>query len=804
MNSKPISLSQRLNNTNSIREFNENIGIRRTIETIIGEPIKGKFLRCPIHGGDNKTGASINEGKNLFKCHTHGCGGKALDPWGFVSQYYGIDNSNYLDMARKINQVFNYNLPILEKNEKKVIVKKDKYEEYETLYIERYASEVVSEIKKNKSAVIEAGTGYGKTRAVIELIKHLDTRLNIFIVPNRSLAEQVSKEYGFSLFYKNDTELPDNKNIVCTVHKAPRLQEKIESIIEYDALLGRSDFEYSVIVDECHEMISNRNNISYIRIKALDELIRNADYRYFLSANTIDFHKCFKGRGYFNKAIRIVQKKQINSIDNLSILRQEGSQEAKTIDIVNNIVEQSKKHDYIFCWENNKNNLERYKRELEIRGIQSTVINSDNKNDDDVIEEYESIIDVGRLRGKVVFCTSVINAGVSIKNKNVCSIAIMRKQFFDSNKVIQFLGRIRSVEGNEAIIFLDKPKHKVPFIQEFNTILENMINSTKGKVNEVMSYYFSEYGEDIDNKTLLTDWNFYKQNKGYKDIGSITYVEDSTIKIDYISLYEDARLKYENVNYNNDIFIIELFKGSVKANKMKIKVVECEEVEKPKEDKEEKISFQESLKVLNDDKEGMKQLYSYLVGNRKKKDIDNDTLVNFIDDFNTQPAYKKFKKRLIAVLEEVEMIGEIQPFKIMKMVIAYYSNLKPKQAIEEVTRIERQYIYNHRFRIGVEPVSGDIYYDIVRSKCDCFIGSGNSVCENKSIIGDCVELFCKKNKGIVTQIEKKGKKNTKIVEVIKYDSKDIKLEEFISKTKKALSDTYDISSKGFIKGIDLR
>ena len=101
-----------------IEEFNSKNNIKDVIESITGVQIKRNSLCCPIHGGDNNHGASINPAKNIFTCWTSDCG-RGLTPWKFISKYYNLNG--FKEVAIKANELFNANITIYKNQEEKSI-----------------------------------------------------------------------------------------------------------------------------------------------------------------------------------------------------------------------------------------------------------------------------------------------------------------------------------------------------------------------------------------------------------------------------------------------------------------------------------------------------------------------------------------------------------------------------------------------------------------------------------------------------------------------------------------------------------
>ena len=152
-----------------IEEFNNKNNIEDVIKVVSGVTITRNSLCCPLHQGNNKHGASINARTNVFSCWTSTCG-RGLTPWQFVQKYYRL--TTFKEVAEKVNDLFNANIPIFDKNSKQKNITK---EEFDVAYnVDKYLSEANNMIKKeleeNCHLLLNANTGLGKTHAVVDFV----------------------------------------------------------------------------------------------------------------------------------------------------------------------------------------------------------------------------------------------------------------------------------------------------------------------------------------------------------------------------------------------------------------------------------------------------------------------------------------------------------------------------------------------------------------------------------------------------------------------------------------------------------
>ena len=345
----------------------------------------------PITWGDNKNGASIHEGKNIFTCWTNDCG-TGLTPWQFISKYYNLNG--FKEVAEKVNILFNANIPIYEKNN--VQAQKKHLESDITLQVENYLSECKSvleaKIAQHKHILLHANTGLGKTYVNNGLLKdNKDMDYIFFLVPTRSIAEQVAKDYPtFSLFYGDDITLPPNKFIVSTYHKIHMLERALEGERHTRALSGEfPEPFYTVVVDEVHELQAKRKLLGN-KARMIEQFIKNSDNSILMSANTSYINKSYKDKGLFTKYIAVDTESTKYNADNFNILRLPKGNDQKKVLTINLITDKLKAYNNVIFYEDSIEQLKEYERELKALGLECIVINSQNKGEDEeVAEEYK-------------------------------------------------------------------------------------------------------------------------------------------------------------------------------------------------------------------------------------------------------------------------------------------------------------------------------------------------------------------------------------------------------------------------------
>lgn len=778
-----------------IEEFNNKNNIEDVIKTITGATIKGKSLCCPIHGGDNKHGASINARTNVFSCWTGACG-RGLTPWQFVKKYYNL--STFKEVAQKVNQLFNANIPIFDKNKQKNITK----EEFDVVYnVDRYLSEANNMIKKEleecNHILLNANTGLGKTYAIVDFVTKNNTDDYVFfLVPTRSIAEQVSKDYPmFQLFYDNDTQLPCSKFIVSTYHKIHHLQRAIERETEQRCLLGEFPPTYAVIVDEVHEIMSKRKLLS-AKARNIELFLKNADRSILMSANTDYVYKAYKDKNMFNKYICVKARNIEHNADNLNIYRISNKSKQQKQVVVNLIKDKLSKYDKVLFYEDNIDNLNEYAKKLNELNIENVVINSKNKNDEEVEVDYKGIIEDSHLLKKVVFTTSLINAGINIKDNNICLIAKQNKNTFDVMKLEQFLARVRTTKNDLNVILTNSDNVESKNIVSFEPILNNLMQMSSLTANNFNLNLFATTGLNCSNNEVEKIFKTYRNNDAYKNFADVLYVENASLKVDDVAVVERARLNYERMNYYNNTFILDTLDRVKAKNKNVITIapLSCvEEEDKKDSEKGKKDEFRKDLKLIKDDIKAVTELYKLAIREVKSKDL--EIIKDFHQQYNQNKIYKEMMKNLRECLNNIANEEEVNKTLIFTQILELYVEDNKKKirdnAIDNIRRVE---IYNKIVEVNAPreklELVGDYTYIATRKNFDCYILNNNPVSKRcyDWALNDLLELKKLEVLDDKYYIDNKGKK--------------VKRKDVIKKLKDCISAIYDISNKGFMIGLN--
>lgn len=777
-----------------IEEFNNRNRIEDVIKTVAGATITRNSLCCPLHNGNNQHGASINVRTNVFSCWTSSCG-RGITPWTFVKKYYGL--TTFKEVAEKVNALFNANIPIWDKNKQNKHIKK---EEFDVVYnVDRYLSEANNMIKKeleeNCHLLLNANTGLGKTHAIVDFVTKNNTDDYVFfLVPTRSIAEQVSKDYPkFRLFYDNDTQLPASKFIVSTYHKIYHLQRAIEMETEQRCLLNEFPPSYMVVIDEVHEIMSKRKLLS-VKARSIELFLKNADRSILMSANTDYVYRAYKDKNMFNKYICVKARKVEYNADNLNIYRISNKSKEKTQVVINLIKSKLSKYDKVLFYEDNIDNLSKYSEKLNELNIENVVINSKNKDNEEVEVDYKNIIEDSHLLKKVVFTTSLVNAGINIKDDNVCLIAKQDRNSFDVLKLEQFLARVRTTKNDLNVILTSSDNIKGKNIVSFEPLLNNLLQMSNLTASNFNLNLFATAGLNCSNNEVEKIFKTYRNNDAYKNFADVLYVKDTCLRVDDVAVTERARLTYERMNYYNNTFILDTLVKVKAKNKNVITIAPPSHDEEDKKiDSGKKDSFKKDLKLIKDDIKAVSELYKFVTKEIKSKDL--EIIKDFYLQYNQNKIYKEMMKNLKDCLNNIVNEEEVNKTLIFTQILnLYVEDNKKRFRDNAIANIKRTEIYNKVVEVNAckEKLAlvGDYVYIAVRKNFDCYTDKNHSISKRACdwALHDLLKLKKLEILDDEYYMDTKGKK--------------VKRKDLIKELKDCINSVYSISNKNYILGLN--
>lgn len=794
----------------SVKEFNESVSIREVIEVLTGADInKNGGMICPIHGTSNnkkKFNASIKEDKNTFQCWTKNCTNGAVRSFTFADKWcrekLGMDN--WKAIYKFLDEKFGTSLY---KEIKGVDLEKEIKEYTQEIMVKKYCSEAGKDIFCNliddRIAVLEAGTGVGKTRAIAELLKDAIRDLKaigmdkiIFTTPRSSIVEEISEEYQYTKFYKNDLELPLSDFIVSTTHKARVLNEELGEKVKLCAndITYRDRLKYVLIIDECHLLLTSKNIVGDMR--ELDKLIENAEFVLFTSANAEHFYKACKDlyniKGYYN----IERENKIYNTNKFTVIRSNRDKEAKREQLIKVIKEESKTNK-VFLVYNNISELKEIEKELNSCNVLSKVVYSANKEEVDTVDIYNAIIKQSVLKCTVTLCTSVVDTGVNIKqDEGITTILVQSSQNIDDVTITQTFARVRNEASekvdNRAILMLDNIKNreerhdKLSKLDNFKKYYDELAATacTNFNMHMLNNYDIESYIE----YNLV--WDFLSDNNMYSNIATLMYVKADELKenprmiVDTTAVYDRARRQHLSDNYYNNDFIKKLTES---VNYRAIEFIEVnEEVETKKV--EANTSFSEALVSLIEDTE---EFEATLIN--RYIDDSEDYKENFWLEVIKDEFAKKFNELDKRIFSMKKILSKsrinIDVIEYAKSMYKAYTLDKHRFILDRIREIEYP-IYNTMYSQNGKDYKGigDSLYEAIRDVFD--LASSKSYKITSKALQNTVEEFLIKDGATLLDgnwVNRKGKK-------IRVSSK-------LNEIKDTIDKIYNVSEKGYLSSL---
>ena len=551
---------------------------------------------------------------------------------------------------------------------------------------------------------------------------------------------------------------------------------------------------YTVILDECHDLMSKRGLLEG-KARKIEDLIRNSDRSILMSANTDYFHKTYKDNGIFNKYINIETKDIEHNGDLLNIYRLPKKEEQKTQIVINTIKERLNKYDKVLFYEDSKEKLNEYSKILNDLGISNVVIHSDNKEEDGKkIEEYKGIIDDGHLIKTVTFTTSLINAGVNIKDNNISLIVKQDKNKCDMQKVEQFLARVRT-KGNDLTLLLSSTDKEVSKgIVKYDKFLFRALKETENITLGFNIDVLEGYGIELNAEEFENLWKRYKNNEAYERVKKLLYVDGTVLKTDVIAVHEKARLDFERANYYNDNFIMEQLKN-VKAKEIKVSYIAPTTVkEEVKTEKIKDSNIENEIKLVFNNAEQVQEIYKVATGEIRGTDSKNEKFKAFHDKYSQNKIYKEMIKHIKDTIRPHLEDNRISKHIILtKILLVYTEKTKKKERDIEVANIRRVETLNKILPLGVDKskikATGDYVYIAVRKNFDCYINNRKSI-KNRAYdwaINDLLDF--------------RGLKALDDKHFVNKDNKKVKVKDIVEEINNCVNSIYEISNKNYITGL---
>ena len=698
-------------------------------------------LICPIHGKTGKGYNSTIKDDKIISCWSQGCY-RGDGVFSFLDKYYlehdGI--SDYLERFKKIDALLGTKLylPIMAQNKKKEEKEKEENLFTKEFLVDKYCLEesiqmdLMMELISNKTSILNAGTGTGKTYFLAHFANYLTSNKIVdkvfFLTPRRSLVEEIGSKYAdlnFKTFMGDDAYFDsEDTNIVATTHKAHRINSIMEmpELFVSDERLNTFTMEskeetYVVIIDECHLLHTSRNIVG--NIEEINRLIENSAYTIFTSANTNHFYKACKDFYGIETHISVKRKERLYNLETLSIKRVDCKESEffelvaemclkdnrKYLVINNNINENKAIANFINASDKNKSG-------------KAVSINSKNKNDE---EAYEKIIKNSILKERVTICTSIIDTGINIEEENITTIIVAPSRQFDDISIIQGFARVRTTKGNHGILVLKKAKNgEEKNIVKFDETLEYYKEETE-RLRLIFNKHMFDYFTQESYEEYKAVWGVNRDNELYENSKVLFRVDGGELNsnpmlvVDDVMLYEFTRKKVIRANYYNDKYVLNILKD-INAKNIFVESMSFKATTK-KEKKEKSTEVYGMIEELIKNTTLLETLTMCYEDNYKLKDI--KVLSDILEEseeiaVGINRNIKKFLK-----LKTIEKMN-IPNIRLVKSILEAFTTAAPEAELDKI----KWRMYNDVYGTSKDYIkqeflgSGDLVYTTIRDVFD--------------------------------------------------------------------------------------
>lgn len=327
-------------------------------------------------------------------------------------------------------------------------------------YISNYISETEVEGWTNSQPIfISAPTGSGKNTFVNEfLITKFDVdryynedEYFLYLVNRTALKEQVLNNLKESLKTKTIRDY-DEFVYVCTYQELnTEIDEKNSKIRK---MLEKGRIKYAVM-DECHFFLSDSvfNSSTYLLLKYLIINLKSA-VRVYMSATLEDVAQVileleYKCRSIDFSCLYYYFERNYNYIANICAYRKFDEIENFVLETLTKYKEQK-----FIIFVSRKDEGKKLRNKLTNLNISCVFISSETKfecADKDTYIEYQNIVHNEKFKSQVLISTSVMDNGITIKDKNVVNVVI---DVFDRVEMLQMLGRIRVKKDHQINLYI--------------------------------------------------------------------------------------------------------------------------------------------------------------------------------------------------------------------------------------------------------------------------------------------------------------------------------------------------------------
>lgn len=516
--------------------------------------------------------------------------------------------------------------------------------------------------RRNETILMVANAGGGKTYSIMEcsseLLEENDKVAYVLPVPNTSQAIQneVSedlKQFGFNRV----VGVKEGKRIKINAKK-PLYSPVFDKTLEVVEELKRQGYEVVLIVDECHKLV--KDTYRHKALLELDIAVIKADLTVMMTATP-------RMNLNYYKYDEIFKLEDLEVKNNLQLLRPIYTKNW-SVTLLREIKKAIKKGLKPLIRLNSKKEIEVFMEKLKEAGISSEMLTSETKDS----EIFKSIQETGTVgdTAQVLFCTSVIECGISLKATDIVPIEVIRTaNDFDKDNSTQFFARPRKQVAEGIMIIkqydmnLNTDKNSILELHDYKWYFEKvskMVNAQYSYIKAQLEMNLETKGFEYAKEQLEIEMAILKNNKNVINV----------IEADFINLnvYIDNKKLIQRVYSEMDKDIVvksplqlkKTFEGLIfYENEVKVEVDEVYNNLKDLIDNGVKPK-------LSDNKED-KRLLEILNKNKIKSnlenivlDIYNETLdMNMVKELQAHKLYEYLKEQ-VKTFNDINYLKEIR------------------------------------------------------------------------------------------------------------------------------------------------
>ena len=312
------------------------------------------------------------------------------------------------------------------------------------LEIENYLSDSFSEIaeiiSREQMVLISAGTGIGKTTAVVDFLLKQPDKRGIFLAPLQVIVDQVSKENNLPALIGNSSP-----SLHSEAKNAPLIVATFEQGIKYLAD-DKQHFDY-IVIDEYHNLTLSQSFKQDV-LRALYQMIKKTTAKVIGLSGTV------------SNALAILDFTIINVVkkdQKMTLVKRRTANRSGHNTAINHIREFKGKRCIIRL--NNTNDLDSIKAQLVEEGLfkpdEILILKSSKQVKEG--KEFRELVEKGRIdkKFKIVLTTSLIDEGLSIRDAYFDHIVFIECNSFTPRPepIAQNFARVRN-PGPDVEYFL--------------------------------------------------------------------------------------------------------------------------------------------------------------------------------------------------------------------------------------------------------------------------------------------------------------------------------------------------------------